>query len=71
MATVRGSIIRQRSQELAEKITELHYQRQPETWEPYGQAGREKCMRDAVYNLSFLAEAVEADDPRLFSEYLG
>lgn len=55
---------------IAERIVELQYQRQPEVWKPYGSPGREKSVRDAGYHLTYLAEAVEADDPTLFTEYL-
>lgn len=35
-----------------------------------GPEGREKSVRDADYHLAYLEEAVAADDPALFSEYL-
>lgn len=62
--------LRNRQLELAEKIVELQYQRQAQVWAPFGHPGREKSVRDAGYHLTYLAEAVEADDARLFSEYL-
>jgi len=62
--------LRQRQTSLAARIVDLQYARQPEVWKPYGSPGREKSVRDAGYHLTYLAEALEADDPALFSEYL-
>lgn len=56
--------------ELADLIVAKQYALQPDNWKPYGHPGREKSVRDAGYHLSYLAEALEADDPALFSEYL-
>ena len=56
---------------LAEAITALHYERQPELVSRYGPAGREKCLQDARYHLSYLAEAVGAESPALFADYIG
>lgn len=67
---MQAPILRKNGNTLAEKIVETQYQLQPEFWKPYGHPGREKSVRDAGYHLSFLAEAVEAGDPQLFSEYL-
>lgn len=68
--TFLGQKMRRIQSTLAEHIVDLQYARQPEVWKPYGSAGREKSVRDAGYHLTYLAEAVEADDPALFSEYL-
>ncbi len=62
--------LRQMQNALAERIVDLQYARQPQVWKPYGSTGREKSVRDAGYHLTYLAEALEADDPALFSEYL-
>lgn len=56
--------------ELADLIVARQYARQPEVWKPYGDPGREKSLRDVGYHLTYLAEAVEASEPILFSEYL-
>jgi methanogenic corrinoid protein MtbC1 len=61
---------RQQVGELAELVVAKQYALQPEIWKPYGHPGREKSVRDAGYHLGYLAEALEADDPALFSEYL-
>ena len=56
---------------LAEAITALHYELRPELLSRYGPAGREKCLQDARYHLSYLAEAVGAASPALFADYIG
>lgn len=55
---------------LAEKIVNLQYQRQPELWEPYGEAGRQISIRDAGYHIPFLTEAILADDVHIFTDYV-
>lgn len=56
---------------LAAAVTALHYELQPELETRYGPAGREKCLQDARYHLSYLAEAVGASSPALFADYVG
>lgn len=70
MAASQISVLRERRQALAEKIVALQYQRQTGLWQSIGETGRQKSVRDTVYHLTYLAEAVEADDLPLFSEYL-
>ncbi len=70
LSSAETSVLHQQRRELAEKIVELHYQRQPSPWTKLGLAGREKSIRDADYHLAYLEEAIDADDPTLFSEYL-
>ncbi|GAK53630.1 cobalamin B12-binding domain protein [Candidatus Moduliflexus flocculans] len=55
---------------LAEAVVALQYERQPEFWEPYGEAGRDKGIQDMKYHFSFLLEAIRAGDPSLFAEYV-
>jgi methylmalonyl-CoA mutase cobalamin-binding domain/chain len=55
---------------LAGRIVELQYARQPQVWKPFGHPGRAKSIRDAGYHLAYLSEALEADSPELFIEYL-
>ncbi len=70
MATQTGLLIRQQAGALAEAIVARQYEGQPEIWTRYDAAGRVKSVRDARYHLDYLAEAVEAGDPALFSAYL-
>jgi methanogenic corrinoid protein MtbC1 len=55
---------------LAEAITARQYELQPELTSRYGPAGREKCLQDARYHLSYLAEALSASSPALFADYV-
>ncbi len=70
MASTIAKQIVQRQPQLAEAIVELQYARQPKIWPSYGNPGREKSIRDAGYHLLYLAEALQANDEALFTEYL-
>ncbi|HOT93305.1 MAG TPA: cobalamin-dependent protein [Anaerolineae bacterium] len=62
--------IRQQQSALAEAIVARQYEQQPEVWRPFGDPGRAKSVRDAGYHLTYLAEALDAQNPALFVEYL-
>ena len=64
-------ILRQQQSSLAERAVDLLYTRYPEVWKPYGHPGRVKSVRDAGYHLLYLTEALEAQSPQMFIEYLG
>ncbi len=70
MSNQASTTLRKQEHALAEKIVDLQYFRQAAFWKPYGQPGREKSVRDATYHLSYLAEAMDADDSALYIEYL-
>lgn len=55
---------------LAEAITERHFQLKPELAARYGEKGREKCLEDARYHLSYLSESIGAARPKLFADYV-
>jgi len=55
---------------LTDRAVELQYQRQPGLWPPYGEVGLEKSRRDMGYHLTYLIEALQAQAPHLFIEYL-
>ena len=59
-----------RRQDLAEAITNLHYERRPELEARYGPIGRTRCLEDAAYHLSYLSQAVAASAPDLFADYV-
>ncbi len=65
-----SQLIRQSADALAEAIVAWQYKLQPEIWQPYGAPGRVKSVRDARYHLDYLAEALDAEDPSLFTAYL-
>ena len=62
--------ISQRSQIISEKIVEKQYEMQSEFWKSYGSRGRSISVRDAGYHLPFLTEALIADDPQIFRDYV-
>lgn len=55
---------------LAEAVTTRQYEAQPELAARYGEAGRAKCLQDANYHLSYLADSVGASSPALFADYI-
>ncbi|SHM77793.1 Methanogenic corrinoid protein MtbC1 [Cyclobacterium lianum] len=63
-------IILQNKLGLAEKITELHFQKNPDLDKKYGDAGRDRCQEDACYHLEFLAEALAMDHPEIYGNYI-
>ena len=65
-----GRLIREQQEALAEEILAQQYDRQPKLWEIFGETGREECLQDINYHLSYFAEALIASDPSLFAEYI-
>lgn len=63
--------IKRRAEELAAEITERHFSLHPELDAKYGEIGRQKCLEDARYHLSYVSEAVRLDAPALFADYIG
>lgn len=55
---------------VSERVVEKIYAAQRERWQSDDQSRRQKSVRDVGYHLSYLAEALAADDAALFSEYL-
>ncbi len=55
---------------LAEAVTARQYELTPELAERYGERGRRHCLKDAEYHLSYLADAIAATSPSLFSDYV-
>ena len=66
-----AAILDNSRQELAEAITDRHYELHPELAERFGPAGRSHCREDAQYHLSYLSAAVAAGTPAFFTEYVG
>ncbi|KIG12372.1 hypothetical protein DB30_01563 [Enhygromyxa salina] len=59
-----------RAEKLALATVALHYERVPALAVRYGLAGRERCLEDARYHLSYLQQAVAADSRVLFTSYV-
>ena len=62
--------IRRRQNELADAVVASLYQRQAGVLRPPDDAHRAKSVRDVSYHLTYLAEALAAGDPALFTDYL-
>lgn len=65
-----SAIILAQRDTLAEALVARQYQLQSQFWNPFGEAGRAKSVRDAGYHLTYLSEALSASDPTLFVEYV-
>ena len=65
-----GELLRQQQAVLAADLVDRQSAAEPELLRRYGAAGREKCLQDANYHLAFLANAMNAQDPVLFSNYI-
>lgn len=65
-----SQILDAQRQSLAEAIVARQYALQSELWQPYGQPGRDKSVRDAAYHLAYLSQAIAAADPPLFMDYI-
>lgn len=63
-------VLRERANVVAETLVTRQFEREPDLEARYGSIGRQKCLEDAKYHLSYLAEAVEAESTELFIEYL-
>jgi methanogenic corrinoid protein MtbC1 len=55
---------------LSQSVTARQYELMPELSRKYGSAGREKCLQDAEFHLSYLADSIAASLPPLFSDYV-
>ena len=55
---------------IAEKIVDMHYLQKPDIWNAFGPEGRRISVRDAMYHLPYLTEAVVMNEPRIFSDYI-
>ncbi|MEO5822759.1 MAG: cobalamin-dependent protein [Vicinamibacteraceae bacterium] len=66
-----GDVVRQQQGELAEALVERQFAAQPELARRYGPTGRARCLQDANHHLAYLADAMNAGDPALFTNYVG
>ena len=65
-----GEALRGQGAVLAEAVVARHFAADATLDRRYGPGGREKCLEDARFHLSFLSQAVEMDRPALFCEYV-
>jgi methanogenic corrinoid protein MtbC1 len=57
-------------QVISEIVIKQEYACRPGYWESFGEIGYKKGLEDINYHLSYLAEAIAAKDPSLFTDYL-
>ncbi|MCW2243058.1 cobalamin B12-binding domain-containing protein [Azospirillum canadense] len=63
--------IASRCDELARAVVAIQFERWPALYARYGEAGCDKCAEDLRFHVLYLAEAVAANRPALFREYVG
>ncbi len=57
-------------QQLAEQLTEKHYQYNPQLLTCYGEKGKQRCLQDALTHFDYLAQALLVNSRALFSDYI-
>jgi methanogenic corrinoid protein MtbC1 len=62
--------LRAHRDELAEQVTERHFQRHPELVERYGPQGRARCREDNGHHLDYLQQAVATGQQQLLDNYI-
>lgn len=55
---------------IADQATQLHWSKNPDWNERFGEPGKKKCREDALYHLRHLTESVRAGSPLLYYKYL-
>jgi methanogenic corrinoid protein MtbC1 len=65
-----GDRLRQQQPAIAAALVERQFSEWPELATRYGARGREKCLQDANYHLAYLADAMSAETPALFGNYV-
>ncbi len=66
-----GDVLRSHQSAIAAALVARQFAENPSLDQRYGPAGREKCLQDAHFHLSYLADAMNAGAPELFSSYVG
>ena len=66
-----GHQLRDQAGALADAVVACEFGRHPKLRARYGAAGRTKSRQDAVYHFLHLADALDANSPALFNDYIG
>lgn len=69
-ATGPGDQLRERRAAIAADLVHRQFAADPALEHRYGPAGRAKCLEDAHYHLSYLADAMNTGSPDIFSNYV-
>lgn len=70
MTALNLQLFTEKSGELANRITSLHFEHNPNLTIRYGEGGRNRCHKDAVYHLQFLTEALTMNLPGMYANYI-
>ncbi len=70
MTTLNIKLLAEKSRELANYITSLHFEHDPGLTQRYGTEGKHHCYEDAVFHLDFLAEAMTMNLPDMYANYI-
>jgi methanogenic corrinoid protein MtbC1 len=68
-----SSILKQLEEQknnLAKRITVLHFANNEALEKRYGEAGKKRCFEDAVYHIDFLTEALRLDFTEIYGQYI-
>ncbi len=71
LALSAGHQLRDRAGALADAVVACEFSRHPELRARFGPAGRAKSRQDADFHFRHLADAVDANSPALFNDYIG
>lgn len=71
MSALNVQVLTEKSSELANYITNLHFENDPGLIKRYGAEGKRRCNEDAVFHLNFLAEALTMNLPDMYANYKG
>jgi MerR family transcriptional regulator, light-induced transcriptional regulator len=69
-SSAHGDRLRQQQAAIAAALVDRQFSERPELAVRYGPIGREKCLQDANYHLAYLADAMSAETPALFGNYV-
>lgn len=63
-------VLKTRIDELATKIAKRQYDKQPELLSRYDQSKKESFFKDIIYNLNFLSDSINLNNPTIFNNYM-
>ncbi len=66
-----GDVIISRMDELVTTALRKQYAIESDAWDPFGEPGYAKSVRDSRYHFSYLAESMKVNSPELFKDYVG
>lgn len=70
MTALNIQLLAEKTDELANEVTSLHFKKNPELIKRYGPEGKKRCYEDAVYHLNFLVEALTMQLPDMYANYI-